>query len=340
MEQKCVVSVIIPVYNVAPYLAEALDSVINQSYEELEIIVIDDGSTDGSCEICDKYAEQDNRIRLIHQVNQGVAAARNTALDNVTGDVIAFLDSDDAYDPDYVKIMLAAMNDSGADVVICKYSKHFTTEKMSGDNIEEIGQLINGGIYDRIYAMRALASNKIHAYLWNKLFRARLWAEIRFPIGMVYEDIDVIFRVFNLCDKILVLDQPLYMYRKRHGSITEQKSTDSISDWLAICIRIESFVNENIPDVYTSDDLKNMKQLRLYNMISYFCKHVLQKTADSKAFMKSLRKQIIELKKEVGLGKCSVRMRISYRIIQLCPGLLKVLSPVYMAFKKTKYLGS
>lgn len=95
---------------VSPYLPEALDSVIHQTYKNLEIIIIDDGSTDGSGRICDEYAGKDCRIRLIHQENKGLSAARNAGLNIMTGDVIAFLDSDDAYHPEYIEIMLAAMN--------------------------------------------------------------------------------------------------------------------------------------------------------------------------------------------------------------------------------------
>ena len=104
-----IVSIIIPVYNVAPYLVEALDSVVHQSYGNLEIIIIDDGSTDGSAEICDDYARRDRRIRLIHQENKGIGAARNVGLDIMNGEAVAFLDSDDAYDPDFIEAMVSAM---------------------------------------------------------------------------------------------------------------------------------------------------------------------------------------------------------------------------------------
>lgn len=103
------VSVIVPVYNVKPYLNEALDSVINQTYRNQEIILIDDGSTDGSGEICDEYATRDNRIKVIHQTNQGLSAARNAGLDIMHGSVISFLDSDDAFHPQMIEIMLHEM---------------------------------------------------------------------------------------------------------------------------------------------------------------------------------------------------------------------------------------
>ena len=120
------VSIIIPVYNVRPYLAQALDSVLGQSNGELEIILVDDGSTDGSGEVCDSYAERDAGIIVIHQENRGLSAARNVSLDRMTGDAVAFLDPDDALDPYYIEAMWRSMRGEGADMVVCKFTVHFT----------------------------------------------------------------------------------------------------------------------------------------------------------------------------------------------------------------------
>ena len=242
MDRKYLVSIIMPVYNVAQYLNESLDSIVNQSYENLEIIVIDDGSTDGSGAICDEYAAKDKRIKLLHQTNKGVSSTRNAALDIMSGDFVAFIDSDDAYDPDYVQTMLDAMTDNGADMVICKFSNHSTTGKMTRDGTEELHPPIGEGTYGRVEAMQAFAENTIHAYVWNKMYKKELWDGIRFPVGMLYEDIDVMYRIINLCGKICVIGKPLYLYRKRPGSITSLKTADSIKDWLTICERMETYL--------------------------------------------------------------------------------------------------
>lgn len=135
-----------PVFNAKSYLAEALDSLISQSYKNLEIILIDDGSTDGSGKICDEYAEKDNRVQVRHQKNSGVSAARNAGLDLVTGDFLAFLDSDDAYELDFIYSMITAMTQNNADIVMCKYTEQKTTEKMSFDGHEKIYPLLRGDI--------------------------------------------------------------------------------------------------------------------------------------------------------------------------------------------------
>ena len=110
------VSVIVPVYNVSPYLREAIDSVINQTYKELEIIIVDDGSTDGSGAICEEYASSDSRIKLIHQSNRGLSGARNTGLECATGDFVAFVDSDDSISPVFIETLVNALSSASASI--------------------------------------------------------------------------------------------------------------------------------------------------------------------------------------------------------------------------------
>ena len=124
------ISIIIPVYNVAPYIREALDSAVNQSYKNLEIISIDDGATDESGQICDEY-KTDPRLTVIHQKHQGPGKARNTGLDIATGEYIAFLDPDDAYHPDFIQLMLGAIED--ADIIECQHEVHQLTLKSKGE---------------------------------------------------------------------------------------------------------------------------------------------------------------------------------------------------------------
>ena len=127
MRGSGLISIIIPVFNVRPYLETALESVIRQTYSHLEIIVIDDGSADGSGVICDEFAKRDERIKVIHQENRGLSSARNTGIDMMSGDAVAFLDPDDSYHPDYIKAMAEAMERENADIVVAlpKLCYHF-----------------------------------------------------------------------------------------------------------------------------------------------------------------------------------------------------------------------
>ena len=172
MESSGLVSVIIPVFNVRSYLAEALDSVLNQTYTKLEIIIIDDGSTDGSATICDEYVTKDQRIRVVHQENKGLSGARNTGLDMMTGEAVAFLDSDDAFYPRFVESMIDEMNRSGTDLVICDYTVWHTFGRMEPLNRCYQGRphtSIGQGVYDRVSALQFLAEGAYSHYSWNKL---------------------------------------------------------------------------------------------------------------------------------------------------------------------------
>ncbi len=218
------VSVIIPVYNVAPYLRESLASAIHQTYKGLEIIIIDDGSTDGSGDICEEYAARDERIRLIHQENKGLSAARNAGLNIMTGDVIAFLDSDDAYHPDYIRTMLETMHREKTDIVICGYSKQKTEGKLRFEEVGRTGPSLHKGKYNRIEALCALADMKLNHGVWNKLYKSGLWNNIRFPEGYVYEEVRTTYRILDSINSLAVIDQPLYLYRDRPESITNTRT--------------------------------------------------------------------------------------------------------------------
>ena len=173
-ENDLMVSVIIPVHNVLPFLREALDSVIHQSYEDLEIIIIDDGSSDGSSVICDDYASNDKRIRVIHQSNQGLSAARNVGLDLMTGDAVVFLDSDDKYDLEFVSVMASMLACTQSDMVVCKYLTRFTMDQMGWDNNEEAHPSISQGIYDRSKAFNAMIFGDLNVHVWNKMYKSTL----------------------------------------------------------------------------------------------------------------------------------------------------------------------
>lgn len=286
------VSIIIPVYNVAPYLAEALDSAIYQTYENLEIILVDDGSTDGSGEICDEYAEEDNRVRVIHQKNRGLSAARNAGLDVMNGSAVAFLDSDDAYHPDYVRAMLKAMNSLETDIVICRFTIHNTTDRMEPNASDIHYPEVRCGIYDRNSALRILVDGKINPGVWNIMYRRELWKEVRFPVGRVYENVDTIYRLFDLSWKSVVLDQSLYMYRRRPGAITGVVSERYISDWVIARTNFENYIRDNIPSAYTEEDLARFLQVsdRANDKLLYA---ISSNTDSTKEFIKELRYKII-----------------------------------------------
>lgn len=195
MENNVCISIIIPVFNVRHYLPEALDSVVHQTYENLDIIIIDDGSTDGSSQICDEYAKKDNRIRVIHQENKGVSAARNKGLDVSIGEYIAFLDPDDKYQEDFCQKMLQAVKQNEADMAVCKIAVCYTTGELKLNENDISFPAIKTGIYGREEALRMLTEDTINPNAVNKIYRSSLWQEVRFSEGHAYGE-DLIFHFY------------------------------------------------------------------------------------------------------------------------------------------------
>ena len=330
MESGALVSIIIPVYNVKPYLAEALDNVLCQTYRNLEILIIDDGSTDGSGEVCNVYAEKDKRIHVIHQENRGLSAARNTGLNRMSGEAVAFLDADDAYLPDYVKRMLDAMIREDVDVVVCRYSLCYTTGKMIYSEQKRALPRIKAGSYDGISSLKALADGAINVNIWNKLYRRELWENTRFPEGHVYEDSEVIYRVFDCCRNVYVLDDLLYLYRKHSGSITETCSQQNYNDMMRSQSFMEALVEERIPRIFSSIHLERRRLARLRKMIRFYLQYSQKSGEGEIEFAKELREQIIAVGEEYGIENYGLRTRVVWKMICRCPTLLKTCYAVYV----------
>lgn len=328
MKSNKLVSVIIPVFNVAPFLTEALNSVLNQTYTALEIIIVDDGSTDSSGQICEDYAKMDDRIRVIHQKNAGLSAARNTGLNMLTGEAVAFLDPDDAYRPDYIQKMTDVLFHQKADAVVCKYTIHITNGIMRQTGKDKVATKIDEGLYDRSFALRALAEETLNHIVWNKITPASVWANVRFPDGHVYEDIDTTYRIINQCNKICVLDEPLYMKRTRPGSITEVCSKRNIYDWLLAHHHFETFVSANIPDVFTLKHKWLLQQKRLRKMIFSYANYALT-NGNGDAFSVKLRDYIVNTGPFIGIGKCTLPLKVGFWMICRCPTVFRVACGVY-----------
>lgn len=329
MEMGALVSVIVPVFNVAAYLVEALDSVIHQTYENLEIIIIDDGSTDGAGEICEAYAGRDGRIRLIHQENKGLSSARNVGLNAMTGEAVAFLDPDDAYDPFFIERSVSAMVREGADLVIGRYQICHTTGRLQYKSGERSFPTIRSGTYDRAGAIGALIDGTCNASVWNKLYSRELFWEIRFLEGHVYEDIEIAYRINSRCEKLVVLDNLLYLHRKRPGSITTTLSLENIKDQLMALSRAGSVIRANVPDMVPEAMEEKFKQKQIKQMIICYVRMAHINDENKCKAEETLRKQIIAMGQEIGMTDGSLRIRTAYWMICKFPRLLQIIYPVY-----------
>ena len=218
------ITVIVPVYNVENYLNKCLDSLINQTYKNLEIIVINDGSTDNSGIICQEYAQKDNRIIYIEKENGGLSDARNVGLDKMTGSYVTFIDSDDWVEPDYVEVLYNKLIEYQADIAIGNYYSYNEDEAMyyfriNGESYYE-KLYDNISIFENLYDSKQMKSFSLIS-AWGKLYKAKLFDDIRFDKGKLGEDGYINQKLYLLVQKVIYINQGLYAYRQRSGSITK-----------------------------------------------------------------------------------------------------------------------
>ena len=224
--ERIAVSVIVPIYNTRPFLEECVRSILNQQFSEpFEVLLVDDGATDGCDVLCDELAAQDRRIRVFHQENQGLSGARNTGIDAARGRYYAFVDADDVVHPGYLQAMYDACETHDAYMAICAV-EDVNEDGTSQDPPEytlpaETGVFVGKDLLNRFYA----PNGTYYTVAWNKLYRAEVWKLLHYPEGRLHEDDFVAHRLFWRCDKVVCLDAPLYNYRLRKGSIcrTEMK---------------------------------------------------------------------------------------------------------------------
>ena len=331
------ISVIIPVFNVRPYLTKALESVIRQTYSHLEIIVVDDGSTDGSGDICDEFAARDERIKVIHQENRGLSNARNTGLNIMNGEAVAFLDPDDSYHFDFLKTMVEAMERANADIAVCRYivdDEDASTRNIRKEKVYPAGK---AGAYGRTEVLQALACGNINVSVWNKLYRSRLWDNIRFPEGHNYEDMDIMFSIFDRCSTATVLDQPLYYHLRRPGSITHSLTETNLRDVNRARHHFEEYVSDNTPVVFSYEQLRRIRQGTLSGMMINYVRYSGKKGKLSRNSLDSFITQIIETGKEIGFRSMDLRRKAAYLMILRSPSLLKIAYPAYHAVRMLIY---
>jgi glycosyltransferase involved in cell wall biosynthesis len=220
------ISVIIPVFNVEEYLQRCLNSLVSQTYDNFEVILIDDGSPDNSPKICDDYKKRDCRFQVIHQSNQGLSAARNRGLDIAKGDFVTFIDSDDWVSADYLSELYSLIKNTQADIAIASHQLTTTfpaKEKKTKSAIKSYTQ------QEALFELIA-KQNQPFVISCGKLYRKKLFNNIRFPIGKYHEDEYTSHHLINEASKISYSNKVLYFYYQRPGSITKQNHRSDVID--------------------------------------------------------------------------------------------------------------
>lgn len=301
-EVEPLVSIIIPVYGVEKYLEKCVKSVIKQSYKNLEILLIDDGSKDKSGKICDELSENDIRIKVYHKKNGGLSDARNYGLKHATGEYIMFVDSDDYININMVKKMIAIANSYNLDIVMCDFSIVNENDKIklkkepqSSFKIYNKNQLFKLWNTD-MYLICNLA--------WNKLYRKELFDKIKFPVGKIHEDEFTVYKIVYLSKKIGYIPESLYYYYQQESSIMHNLNEKRLNLLEALKERIE--FSNNISNSF----YKETVEIYMNVIIDYYFKFKnVKKYTISNNLIKLFKNEYDEYNKQ---GVFSIKQKIRY----------------------------
>lgn len=246
------ISVIVPVYNVEQYLERCVDSIINQTYTNLEIILVNDGSTDNSGKLCDELAKKDERIRVIHKENGGLSDARNRGIDEAESDLVGFIDSDDYIDRDMYEILLKNLNNTDADLSMCAlYDVYNNTPEAQVTN-KETWELSSEQAIKMVMEAKILSVTAV-----NKLYRKSLFSDLKFEVGKIAEDAFIMIKLLDKCEKIVATNEKKYYYVHRENSITTQKFSTKFLNVIEAYEQNSNIILEKYPK------LKDVAQTRM-----------------------------------------------------------------------------
>lgn len=253
------VSVIVPIYKVEQYLPQCIDSIIGQTYKDLEIILVDDGSPDACGRICDKYARKDKRIKVYHKENGGLSDARNYGIRMATGEYLGFVDSDDWVEPEMFESLVRTADENHADIVSCGFFREDLTRTIVCAGIDM-------KFTCSVDLVKALLRDDIRVFVWNKLYRKSCLPLSVFSKGHVYEDIAIMHKILLMAACGESISTPLYHYRSnRLGSINQSRSMDNLIDyWLAHKSRYDYF----LADRCFNEDKEIIDKLRFWCALS------------------------------------------------------------------------
>lgn len=324
------ISIIVPIYNVEEYLPKCVESILNQTYKNLEVILVDDGSPDNCLKICDEYAKMDNRIKVVHQENKGVAAARNTGLDIAKGELIGFIDPDDFIHERMYEILYSNMNREKADIAVCGI-EHVSepTEPVSPLKIGDEDVFCKTSIeaMEKLYQPNhELGIFWVHPV--NKLYRREIFNNIRYPVGRVHEDNFLIHYILNNAKIISYTTVRLYHYCVRENSITHQKySIQSLDVLEAYRDRMEFFQKQGYVNLYTNSTVAYLDALIKHY---YFAEKYLNKNI-SLLLRENFKDLYIKLNRHS--MNLTVITRLKWRLFLLSPRNCKFLIKVAKGIK-------
>ena len=317
------ISVIIPVYNVEGYVSQCVSSVLDQTYRNIEVILVDDGSTDKSGMIVDDFARKDQRIKVIHKENGGLSDARNAGIQAAQGSYIGFVDSDDWVEPDMYEKLYHACISHQMDIASCGLFREYKDK-----TIAEPGETIQ---LDRETALRYLIDGEmLHDHAWSKLYKSDLFHSVRYPKGLLYEDIRTTYKLILRSNGVAVITEPLYHYRQRKGSIvrgTFNQNIFQMHDAFMECVSADD----------VSDDFGDECRRRELKIQCYIVREMLLAGRDAvEKNRHQYEKMVADIKNGAGIILGDKRFTKVYKLITLlsffpekimvsifCSGILK-----------------
>ena len=311
------ISVIVPVYRVEEYLERCVKSILSQTYKNLEVILVDDGSPDQCPAICDACAEKDARVKVIHQENKGLSGARNAGINAASGEYLALVDSDDYVSPHFIEELYQLLKDTGCAIGQCRFSY------VKGEGLVEEGDsafcIYRGeSLMEQLYGPEEKATCFVVA--WNKLYRAELFKEtgIRYPEGRIHEDEATTYRLFHEAKKLAFLDRALYgYYTENGGSITSVFSAKRLQWLTAHEERIAFFKNNGYEKLLPAADRK------LCDACITFYFRCTEQVKDAEELKKELRKRLETYRANgaAWIAALPLKTRMGYELFSMSPGL-------------------
>ncbi|SES12355.1 Glycosyltransferase involved in cell wall bisynthesis [Butyrivibrio fibrisolvens] len=310
------VSVIVPIYNVEDYLPKCIDSIICQTYKNIEIILVDDGSPDSCGQICENYKKKDSRIKVIHKENGGLSDARNAGICRAKGSYYVFIDSDDYIHERMIETLVEGVVSTGADIAVCSF------KNVKEDEIIDIHSGINTGSYklisEDIDRLSYFYGDKYTEFTvaWNKIYPASFFKEIKYPKGKIHEDEFTTYKLLELAKKIAYIDVPLYYYVSRSSSIMgEEFSLKRLHRLDAISERMDHYLSLGKYDWYE----KNLFLYRIFYVRYY--KAVQKQKMDIdilKEYFKNYKKSVL---KNILKTNISIKKKLGYIYLALFPDM-------------------
>ena len=327
MNEMPLISVIVPIFNVKDYLRKCIDSILAQSYKKIEIILVDDGSTDESGEIADAYARKNKKIKIIHKQNGGLSSARNAGIEAASGEWIAFVDSDDYIDECFLERLYNLAQKNNADIATCSF-KAFTND---GSILKKSPEWPNE-VLDSEAAIRSVFKDKLPAYVCLSLFRSSLFLSsgMRFPEGKEFEDIAIRIKLLKNAKTVTFTNEKLYYYLMRGDAITGKKfSKKRYDDYMYALSEVKDYLLKN----GTEKERENLNYFLYYSqntLLNYLARE--KSTKENMKFWRQIRKSLRELHKDVKFP--STKTKLLYKTALIISKNRAIYSKIYLRTKK------